>query len=238
MPVHDWTRVPAGIFHDFHTAWLTQIENTLNAGLLPPDYFALAERHVEPCIPLAHAAGRSRLREEGLLLKEARPQVQYQGVSTKPVPQRRIAIRHITGQRLIAVVEIVSPANRDRKAHVAEFVEKIVQLVRAGVNVLILDILPPGKHDRQGLHAAIWEHFGKDLRTTPRGQPLMLVAYEASSPPEFYLQYLKPGASLPDMPLILQEGRYVPVPLETAYQEAYRTRPAYLRELVEGRSRR
>ena len=44
MPIHDWTRVPAGIFHDFHHGWITAIRNALNAGLLPPDYYALAEQ--------------------------------------------------------------------------------------------------------------------------------------------------------------------------------------------------
>jgi hypothetical protein len=44
MPVHDWTRVNAGIFHDFHTVWLVEIRNRLNAGLLPEGYYALAEQ--------------------------------------------------------------------------------------------------------------------------------------------------------------------------------------------------
>jgi hypothetical protein len=25
MPIHDWTRVDAGIFHDFHLAWIAEI---------------------------------------------------------------------------------------------------------------------------------------------------------------------------------------------------------------------
>ena len=43
MPVHDWTRVAAGMFHDFHNAWITELRNALNGGLLPPDYYALVE---------------------------------------------------------------------------------------------------------------------------------------------------------------------------------------------------
>ena len=35
MPVHDWTRVAAGIFHDFHTVWTGALRNVLNEGLLP-----------------------------------------------------------------------------------------------------------------------------------------------------------------------------------------------------------
>jgi hypothetical protein len=45
MPVHDWTRVEAGMFHDFHNAWITELRNALNGGLLPPDYYALGEQH-------------------------------------------------------------------------------------------------------------------------------------------------------------------------------------------------
>jgi len=33
MPMHNWTRVSAGTFHDFHNAWITHIKESLNAGL-------------------------------------------------------------------------------------------------------------------------------------------------------------------------------------------------------------
>ena len=44
MPIHDWTRVESGIFHDFHGYWIQLIKAALNAGLLPPEYYALAEQ--------------------------------------------------------------------------------------------------------------------------------------------------------------------------------------------------
>ena len=44
MPIHDWTRVEAGIFHHFHHRWITAISDTLNSGVLPPQYYALAEQ--------------------------------------------------------------------------------------------------------------------------------------------------------------------------------------------------
>src|SRR6266851_2624699 len=44
MPVHDWTRVSAGTFHDFHTVWIGAIRTALNDGLLPADYYALCEQ--------------------------------------------------------------------------------------------------------------------------------------------------------------------------------------------------
>src|SRR5437660_9872197 len=45
MPIQDWTRVEAGIFHAFHVAWIPEIQKTLNGGLLPEGYYALAEQH-------------------------------------------------------------------------------------------------------------------------------------------------------------------------------------------------
>lgn len=45
MPIHDWTRVDAGIFHAFHHTWITEIARALNRGLLPTDYYALPEQH-------------------------------------------------------------------------------------------------------------------------------------------------------------------------------------------------
>ena len=34
MPIHDWARVDAGIFHAFHHDWITEIARALNRGLL------------------------------------------------------------------------------------------------------------------------------------------------------------------------------------------------------------
>src|SRR5690348_614933 len=44
MPMHDWTRVPAGIFHAFHHRWISAISDVLNAGILPPEFSALPEQ--------------------------------------------------------------------------------------------------------------------------------------------------------------------------------------------------
>jgi hypothetical protein len=43
MPVHDWSRVDAGIFHSFHGAWIAELAKALNSGLLPPDHYPLGE---------------------------------------------------------------------------------------------------------------------------------------------------------------------------------------------------
>src|SRR5438105_3487871 len=44
MPIHDWTRVRANRFHDFHQRWTIAICNGLNGGMLPPGFFAMVEQ--------------------------------------------------------------------------------------------------------------------------------------------------------------------------------------------------
>jgi hypothetical protein len=44
MPMHDWTRVEAGIFHAFHHEWVSELSRALNRGLLPSTYYALPEQ--------------------------------------------------------------------------------------------------------------------------------------------------------------------------------------------------
>ena len=51
MPIHDWTRVDHGTFHDFHQGWAPLIRSALNNGLLPPEYEAKVEQHTDDGIP-------------------------------------------------------------------------------------------------------------------------------------------------------------------------------------------
>jgi hypothetical protein len=51
VPINDWTRVDAGLFHDFHQSWTVALRNALNAGILPSGYFALVEQNIRGPIP-------------------------------------------------------------------------------------------------------------------------------------------------------------------------------------------
>jgi hypothetical protein len=48
MPIHDWTRVPAGLFHHFHQDWSIEIARALNRGRLPRGVDALVEQQSGP----------------------------------------------------------------------------------------------------------------------------------------------------------------------------------------------
>jgi hypothetical protein len=44
MPLHDWSRTPAWVFHNFHFGWAVYLKTALNFGSLPPGFVALLER--------------------------------------------------------------------------------------------------------------------------------------------------------------------------------------------------
>lgn len=246
MPVHDWTRVEAGIFHSFHNSWITHLGEALNGGLLPPGYYALGEQHagrfVTDILTLHASRPPGELpplpgSEGGLAVAEAPPKVRRRLTANETYRQRRrtLAIRHVSGHRLIALVEIVSPANKDRAEWVEEFVAKTVEALDLGVHVLLIDLLPPGRHDPRGLHGAVWNQFDEGPYDLPVTEPLTLAAYAAGPPAKAYLEHLAVGGALADMPLFLRSDRYIPAPLEATYLAAYRGVPAFWRDVLEGR---
>jgi hypothetical protein len=169
MPVHDWTRVDDGIFHAFHVAWLPALQKARNSGLLPTGYYALAEQHVGRSIPdllTLHASsaagdlplGRSHPPDTGgtdVMLVPPSVRARRTIEPSLAARRRSLAIRHVSGHRLVALLEVVSPANKDRASSVEEFAGKVVSAIDAGIHVLIADLFPPGKFDPLGMPGVI-----------------------------------------------------------------------------------
>lgn len=245
MPIHDWTQVEAGMFHDFHNAWIIELRNALNGGALPPNYYALSEQHAGRLVTDVLTLHASRPNGEpplppsggGLALAEAPPQVRRQltAIQTYRQLRRTLAIRHVSGHRLIALIEIVSPANKDRLESVEVFVTKTAEALDLGIHVLLVDLLPPGRHDPHGLHGAVWNEFDEGPYDLPAAEPLTVASYTAGPLVKAYVEHFAVGAALKDMPLFLHSDRYIPVPLEATYQAAYRGVPAFWRDVLEGR---
>ena len=75
MPVHDWTRVDAGIFHHFHHGWIEEIARGLNRGILPADYYAMYQQRIEAVTKddVAKAA-RERLHPDAMCIVVVGPE--------------------------------------------------------------------------------------------------------------------------------------------------------------------
>src|SRR5438105_9162501 len=143
MPIHDWSRVEAGIFHDFHHSWIEEIKRALNAGLLPDDYYALAEQHAAGFGPDVLTLEESRNGDadadrltgapaHGPAVLVAPPKVHLIAETDMEYYRRKqntVAVRHVSGDRIVAMVEVVSPGNKSTRHALRAFVEKAADLL-------------------------------------------------------------------------------------------------------------
>ncbi len=242
MPVHDWTRVEAGVFHDFHTVWIGAIRTVLNDGLLPPDYYALAEQHIgRPITDILslHASPAPAPRDQppwppatgGTAVDEAPPRVRHrQTVAPSALalrrhaghsPRQRPPAGRVAGDRVFGEQRSRGPRRGFcREGHIG-FGSRSACAAGGPLSARL--------HDPHGMHGEILRRLEQSDQAPdlPADEPLTLVSYAAGSQIDIYLEPVAVGAALPDMPLSLRPDRYVNVPLESTYQAAYRGLPAF-----------
>ncbi len=214
MLMHDWTRVGSGTFHAFHTRWITHLSDAMNKGVLPPGYYSDPEQHL------------GRKIADVLTLHASDPSV--------TALRRTLTIRHTNGHRIVAMIEILSPGNKASEDEIKRFVRKAKEALGAGIHLAVIDLLPPGAYDPEGIHGEIVTAVSAEKYELPDGEPLTFVSYSAGSPPVAYLQHPEVGDTVPALPLFLTVERYVNLPLESTYETAWSGVPAFWREVIEG----
>lgn len=239
MPIHDWSRVDANVFHHFHQAWAMTICHALNDNRLPAGLSAMVEQHAGGVIPDVLAIERRRAKPAkepaggGVVTADPQTRFQFQLGHRLAARGNRIVIKHALGT-VVSVIEIVSPGNKGSRSALRGFVQKTVEFLDAGVHVLVVDLFPPTARDPKGMHKAVWDEFDEDEPfDPPAGKPLTLVSYVAAEAIRAYVESVGVGDPLPDMPAYLTNRAYVPVPLEETYRATFARCPADMRTLVE-----
>ncbi len=238
MPIHDWTRVDAGDFHHFHQTWIPLLAAALNNGLLPPGFMALAEQVTGRPIP------------DVVTLESRSPRGSEAGLAIAPPPAPsarvirklerinyakradRVVIRHGRG-RVVAIIEILSPGNKESRHAIRSFVEKAADILTQGVHLVVVDLFPPTSRDPQGIHKAIWDEFAEEPFDFLPDKPLTVASYIGGDLPTAYVESVGVGDRLPPIPLFLTEYDFVPSPLEATYDQAWAVFPSMLKEIVE-----
>jgi hypothetical protein len=238
MPIHDWARAEAGDFHHFHQTWISLLAAALNGGVLPPAFMALAEQVTGRPIP------------DVVTLHARSPKGGTGGLAVAPAPPPsarviqkferinyakradRVVIRPGRG-RVVAIIEIVSPGNKDSRHAIRSFVEKAADILNQGIHLVVVDLFPPTPRDPQGIHKAIWDEFGDEPFDFLPDKPLTIASYIGGDLPTAYVESIGVGDHLPAIPLFLTEYDYVPCPLDATYDQAWAVFPAMLKEVLE-----
>jgi hypothetical protein len=237
MPMHDWTRVDAGIYHAFHHEWISEIHRAV-LRRLPPDYYSLPEQQAAgfgPDVLTLKVADAEDGDLPGGTATLARPKMKlFQETATEFYLRKKksVVIRHVSGDRIVAMIEIVSPGNKNSAHGLRAFVRKARELLQAKINLLIVDPFPVSRRDPHGMHAAIFDDIQDDPLQLPAEAPLSLIAYECDDRVRTYLEPLAVGDVLVDMPVYLYPGMYIDVPLEATYWAAWNAVPRRWQDVV------
>ncbi|MFO0968946.1 MAG: DUF4058 family protein [Gemmataceae bacterium] len=195
MPLRDHFHAPCAErnhWEGFHSAWANAIVRSLNESVLPKQF-------------------------------RAEPQVALHGseVAEGNVCAVRV-IDEAHNLRLAAILELVSPSNKNRADRRAVFVGKCAGYLQRTVGLMIVDIVT---WPNANLHEEFLEFLAQGR--TPTMGDVYAVAYRVgvdagSRRLEIWPTALAIGESLPTLPLWLTSDKAVPVDLEATYAETCR----------------
>jgi hypothetical protein len=223
MPLLDHFRPPLvdrRDWHSFHHAWAAQLAGDLN-DQTPDEFFA------EPNVKFGIEIDVGTFEEPQAGVggpggwSPPAADAEFPFLLTDAVAAVEV-YRQFGGRVLCGVVELVSPANKDRPASHAAFVSKCETFLRAGVGVVVVDVVTERHAD---LHALILERSGAGR--PPLGSDLYAAAYRptGTSPDGRLAVWERPlavGEPLPSLPLWLPVGLCLEVRLEETYQRTLR----------------
>jgi hypothetical protein len=234
MPLHDHFHAPLLKHHhweSFHSGWALSIARQLNKRPLPAGF--LAEHQVTTGasveVDVATFERDAEGGESGVTVATA-AWAPPKAAITAPVDLAGLDVFEVKvydedrARTLVAAVELVSPANKDRAGHRRAFVAKCAAYLQEKVSVIIVDVVTTRRHhlyreladfldlNRAARDAVPGNLYAAALRTVrPQWRKMRLEVWPAR---------LALGASLPTLPLWLSPELALPLDLEASYEFA------------------
>ena len=229
--------LPERRWQSFHAYWIPELGGSLNR-LLPREYYAEAQINLGGRVEVDIAtlerlerAEPTRLPEGGnggvaTLVDEVwappAPPMTWPGVF--PDEFEVLVFSESGGAQLVGVIELVSPANKDRPETRRAFASKCASYLHEGVGLIVVDIVTSRLANLHDEMVGLLDL--PDRYRFPEGGPLYAVAYRPSrSDPggdrvDAWPVPLAVGGPLPVLPLGLRNGPILPVDLDATYAEA------------------
>lgn len=237
MPLRDHfhrARFPESAWEGIHSRWAVAMAVALN-HTLPRRYVAIAHFHAGSAIE-ADVAEYDR----GFSPDDVQVNGSAGGVSVQPwapptpplvldgsvSEEYEIELRDIeNSHQLLAAIELVSPANKDRPGTRRTFAAKCAGYLGAGVGLVVLDIVTNKSFNLHDELADVLSWGG--AAHMPDGTVTYAVSYrparrDDANRVDCWPQVLAVGREMPVVPLYLRATTTVPLDLEATYMEARR----------------
>ncbi len=219
MPLHDWN--DEGWWENFHGCWLFRIAESLRP-ILPAGYRVYTGSFAR--------AGMVGPTEPDVAVTRTPPTQPSPAVGVAAEPDEELAVATIEPERMlsiqrgnvvVAVVEVVSPANKHGDSRREDTIQRYSSYLRGGIHLMLLDALPRpfGYSLADGIAAAL------ELPNQPPVPPPAATVYRVTRASDgcrvaVWRRPLVVGQPLPTLPLPLTLTLQVPVDLETTYMKA------------------
>jgi hypothetical protein len=244
MALRDHFRSPVADRHDwpsFHSQWAGSIAAYLNRKL-PPRYIAESPAHLGLYVETDVAEFeqhdtlsdfQSGLNGNGsgaantAVATEPQTYAPPQPAATWPLtypPVFQVKVHDLKRHRLlVAVVELVSPANKDRPETREQFAAKALDYLAAGVGLIVLDVVTTMAFNLHNELVRVGRFPAETVM--PDGPPIYAAAYRPVYRKKQDLIDVWPfpltiGETLPTVPLALRGYGCVAIDLEKTYGEA------------------
>lgn len=217
---------PRRHWESFHVTWAGAIADALNETLLPDGYFAEEHAHAGARIEIdvatfADEGGPSQSQSRAVATQTYAPPTPTAVVPAAFPDEFEVRVYAAEGgARLVAAIELVSPANKDRDSHRRAFATKCAGYLAQGIALVVVDVVT----NRGGnLHGDILRLLGG---APPSDAPdLYTVAYrpvvrDVTPQIELWAHALAVGGELPVLPLALDAEQCLPIDLEATYTAA------------------
>lgn len=230
MPLHDWSDDRG--WESMHLLWLNQLLDWVQPRL--PEGFR-AYLGAVPALTIDAPNGRPDLGVRKWPVESARPNTSA-ALATAAPDEETVAAFNLDPQRavhvdfhgqLIAVMELVSPRNKDRPAARTRYLGRYLGYLHQGIHLLLIDVLP------RPAEFSFADSIAAELSfAQPPSPPPCAVSYRVGEPlPDgtllgFWRRPLSVGQPLAVIPLALSTTLSISIDLEETYQQA--ARRAYL----------
>lgn len=226
MPLLDHFHAPlAGRRHweAFHAQWASCIASALNEEL-PEEFFAEAQVHAAPRIEVDVATWNEPPAGGVTTTTRTQPQLAPADLTLPATfpPEFGVHVYETSGgPTLVAAIELVSPANKDRDETRRAFAAKCASYIQRAVGLIVVDIVTNRQSEPfHDLMSAIYPNQSLAARS-----PLMAVSYrptrvQDADTLEIRHRSLAVGEELPRLPLALGGLGLIEVDFEATYEDA------------------
>jgi hypothetical protein len=219
---------PRAVWQSFHTRWAVSIADQLDRAL-PDRFFARVEANLGPNVAAdvteyETTGGGTRNGSAVAVVPQTYAPPKAETVAIVFPEEVLVEVRDAEREsRVVAVIELVSPSNKDREETRKAFAAKCASYLTSQIGLLIVDAVT---NRRFNLHHELLTLLG-----TEPGAGVEQWIYASSYRPvrrdsadllDYWVEPLEVGRPLPTMPLSLRGAGVIPLDLEASYMDASR----------------